>query len=99
MCQFVKENVGRLPSGYGFPKAAQAIRTAWVQDDREGATRAVPDALVAAVGVAGTPEACRERVEAYRRLGIALPIINPMTLIAGRDGKQDVRDAIRACAL
>jgi hypothetical protein len=62
------------------------------------AARAVFDALVAAVGVAGTPEACRERVEAYRRSGIALPIIDPMILGAGRDGKQDVLDTIRACA-
>jgi alkanesulfonate monooxygenase SsuD/methylene tetrahydromethanopterin reductase-like flavin-dependent oxidoreductase (luciferase family) len=58
----------------------------------------VPDALVAAVGLAGTPETCRERVEAYRRSGTTLPVINPMTLSAGRDGKQDVMDAIRACA-
>ena len=38
------------------------------------------------------------RVEAYRHSGIALPIINPVTLSAGRDGKQDVMDAMRACA-
>jgi alkanesulfonate monooxygenase SsuD/methylene tetrahydromethanopterin reductase-like flavin-dependent oxidoreductase (luciferase family) len=88
----------RLLAAHGFPEAAQAIRAAWVQGDRESAARAVPDALIAAVGVAGTPEACRERVEAYRHSGIALPIINPMTLSARRDAKQDVIDAIRACA-
>jgi alkanesulfonate monooxygenase SsuD/methylene tetrahydromethanopterin reductase-like flavin-dependent oxidoreductase (luciferase family) len=88
----------RLLAAYGFPEAARAIRAAWVQGDREGATRAVPDALIAAVGVAGTPEECRERVEAYRHSGIALPIINPMTLSAGRDAKQDVMDAMRAYA-
>jgi alkanesulfonate monooxygenase SsuD/methylene tetrahydromethanopterin reductase-like flavin-dependent oxidoreductase (luciferase family) len=82
----------------GFPEAAQAVRAAWVQGDREGAARAVPDALIAAVGVAGTPEVCRERIDAYRRAGIALPIINPMILSPGREGKQDVLDAIRACA-
>ena len=88
----------RLLAEHGFPEAARAIRAAWVQGDRESATRAVPDALIAAVGVAGTPEVCRERVEAYRHSGIALPIINPVTLSAGRDSKQDVMDAIRACA-
>jgi alkanesulfonate monooxygenase SsuD/methylene tetrahydromethanopterin reductase-like flavin-dependent oxidoreductase (luciferase family) len=88
----------RLLAVHGFPEAARAIRAAWVQGDRESAARAVPDALIAAVGVAGTPAACRERVEAYRHSGIALPIINPMTLSAGRDAKQDMMDAIRACA-
>ncbi|MCI0547178.1 MAG: LLM class flavin-dependent oxidoreductase [Candidatus Rokubacteria bacterium] len=85
----------RLLAESGFPEAARAIKTAWDAGDREGAARAVPDALVEAVGVAGTPTECRERVEAYRRAGLALPIVSPRV---GTAGKQAALDALRACA-
>lgn len=86
----------RLMAESGFPEAAQAIRVAWVKGDRESAARVVPDELSEAMGVAGTPAECRERVEAYRRSGIALPIIFPLS--GGPEGKQGVMEAIRACA-
>jgi probable F420-dependent oxidoreductase len=88
----------RLLVAQGFPEAAQAIRTAWNQGDQAGAARAVPDALIAAVAVAGTPTECRERIEAYRRAGITLPIILPVVRGAGPAGKQDVLDALQAGA-
>ena len=74
----------------------QAIRTAWQKGDREGAAKLVPDELIQALGIAGTPTECRKRIEAYRRAGIALPIIFPLG--GGPDGKQRVMDALRACA-
>ena len=88
----------RLIAAQGFPEAAQAIRAAWGKGDQAGAARAVPDALIAAVAVAGTPAECRERIEAYRSSGIALPIIFPVLRSAGPAGKQDMIDALRACA-
>ena len=86
----------RLIAESGFPDAALAIREAWDRGDREGAARRVPDALVGAVSVAGTPAECRERVEQYRRAGLPLPIISPR--VSGPDGKRAALDAIRACA-
>jgi probable F420-dependent oxidoreductase len=86
----------RLMAESGFAEAAQAIRTAWERGDQAGATRAVPDALIAATGVVGTPAECRERLEAYRHAGLALPIISPFS--RGPDGKQRAINAIRACA-
>jgi probable F420-dependent oxidoreductase len=86
----------RLMAESGFPEAAQAIKTAWDRGDQEAVMRAVPDALIAATGVVGTPEECRDRLEAYRNSGIALPIISPFS--RGPDGKQRVMQAIRACA-
>jgi len=86
----------RLMAESGFPEAAQAIRAAWVRGDHEAATRAVPDALLDATSVVGTPEECRARLEAYRRSGIALPIISPFTRMP--NGKQRALEAIRACA-
>jgi probable F420-dependent oxidoreductase len=86
----------RLIAESGFAEAARAIRTAWQQGDQAGATRAVPDALIAATGVVGTPAECRERLAAYRHAGLALPIISPFS--RGPQGKQHVIDAIKVCA-
>lgn len=86
----------RLMAESGFPEAAQAIRTAWQAGKREEAAKLVPDALLQALGVAGTPRECRERIEAYRQAGIALPIIFPVG--GGPDGKQRAMETIRTCA-
>jgi alkanesulfonate monooxygenase SsuD/methylene tetrahydromethanopterin reductase-like flavin-dependent oxidoreductase (luciferase family) len=80
----------------GDREAHREARVVGILGDRDGAARAVPDALVAAVGVAGTPDECRERVEAYRRAGLALPIISPR--VSGPGGKHAALAAIRACA-
>jgi len=85
----------RLMAESGFPDAAQAIRAAWQKGDREGAAKLVPDELIQALGVAGTPAQCRERIEAYRQSGIALPIIFPIG--SGANVKQQVMDTLRAC--
>ena len=88
----------RLIAESGFPEAAQAIRAAWLRGDQAGAAHAVPDALLTAVGVVGTPAECRERIDAYRRSGIALPIILPLLRSGGPNPKQEVMDTLRACA-
>lgn len=83
----------RLMAESGFAEAAQAVREAWDRGDREAATRAVPDALIASTSAVGSPAECRERIEAYRASGIDLPIISPRS-----GGKAGAMAAIRACA-
>jgi len=87
----------RLIAESGFPEAAAAIKQNRLgAGGREAAARVVPDTLLEAIAVTGTPEECRERIEAYRRSGITLPIISPRP---GRpDAKQSVMEALRACA-
>jgi 5,10-methylenetetrahydromethanopterin reductase len=85
----------RLMAESGFPDAAQAIRAAWQKGDRESAAKLVPDELIEALGVAGTPTQCRERIEVYRQSGIALPIIFPIG--SGANAKQEVMNTIAAC--
>jgi alkanesulfonate monooxygenase SsuD/methylene tetrahydromethanopterin reductase-like flavin-dependent oxidoreductase (luciferase family) len=80
----------------GFPEAAQAIKATWEEDGHEAATMMVPDTLTEAISVTGTPAECRERVEAYRRAGITLPVISPRP--GGPHPKQMVIEALRACA-
>jgi len=86
----------RLMAESGFPEAAQAIKTAWDQGGHEAAAKVVPDELIDAIAVAGMPAECRERIEAYRRSGISLPIISPRP--TGTDPKQAAIDALKACA-
>jgi probable F420-dependent oxidoreductase len=86
----------RLLAESGFPDAARAIKAAWDREGRAAAAALVPDALVEAVGVVGTPAECRARIEEYRRAGIALPIVSPRA--GGPDPKARVMAAIRACA-
>lgn len=86
----------RLMAESGFAEAAAIIKRVWDSGDRAAAVRAVPDALVDAISVAGTPADVRARVEAYRAAGLALPIISPR--VGGPDAKVQAMEAIRACA-
>ena len=75
----------------GFAEAAAAIRQTWLEGDREGATRLVPDDMVQALSLAGTAADSRGRLEAYRPFGCR----SFSRSAAGRKGKGH---AIRACA-
>ena len=86
----------RMMAEHGFPDEAAAIAAAWSRGDRAAAERAVSDALIDATSVAGTPEQCRERVAAYRRSGIDLPILSPFA--RGPGAKAAFAAVIRACA-
>ncbi|MEV4346106.1 LLM class F420-dependent oxidoreductase [Actinoplanes sp. NPDC049596] len=48
---------------------------AWSSGDRKGALAAIPDQVVDDLIVHGTPEQCRERVEAYAAAGITVPVM------------------------
>lgn len=49
--------------------------TAWAAGDRKGATAAIPDELVDALILNGTPESCREQVQEYVRGGVRTPVL------------------------
>jgi len=86
----------RLLAESGFAEAVARIKEAFDSGDRAEAARRVPDGLLAAITAAGTPEQCREKVETYRKSGIALPIISPRA--SGPGGTHMAVDALRACA-
>ena len=62
---------------HGFGPHAAEIRQAWERRDRDGMIAAVPDEMVAAVAIAGTPDEVREqirgRVGAYDRVLLYAP--------------------------
>jgi probable F420-dependent oxidoreductase len=86
----------RLMAEHGFAEEAAAISVAWKAGDREAAERAVSDAMIDASSIAGTPEQCRERIEAYRQSGIDLPILSPFA--RGPGSKARFEAVFRACA-
>ncbi len=86
----------RLMAEHGFPEEAAAIAAAWARGDQDGAERAVSDALIDATSIAGTPQQCRERIEAYRQSGIDVPILSPFA--RGLGAKARFEAVIRACA-
>jgi probable F420-dependent oxidoreductase len=86
----------RMMAEHGFVGEAAAIAEAWSRGDREATERAVSDALIDATSIAGTPEECRERLEAYRQSGIDLPILSPFA--RGPGAKARFEAVIRACA-
>jgi probable F420-dependent oxidoreductase len=86
----------RLLGEAGFAEAVAAVKAAWDRGDRDGAARLVPDGLIDAVALAGTPAECRDRIERYRASGIALPIVSPRG--GGPDAKARVVAALRGCA-
>jgi 5,10-methylenetetrahydromethanopterin reductase len=86
----------RLMAESGFSEEAAAVAEAWSRGDHDGAERAVSDALIDATSIAGTAGQCRERIEAYRRSGIDVPILSPFARGPGTKAKFET--VIRACA-
>jgi alkanesulfonate monooxygenase SsuD/methylene tetrahydromethanopterin reductase-like flavin-dependent oxidoreductase (luciferase family) len=86
----------RLLTEAGFGDAVRAIKEAFDRGGRDAAARCVPDDLIDAVALAGTPETCGERLAAYRQAGLALPIVSPRA--SGPEAARMAMAAIRACA-
>jgi probable F420-dependent oxidoreductase len=86
----------RLLAEAGFADAVRDIKAAFDRGGRDAAAAKVPDELIDAVALAGTPETCRERIEVYRRAGLALPIVSPR--VSGLDALATATATIRACA-
>jgi probable F420-dependent oxidoreductase len=59
----------------GRGAALAPMQAAWTAGDRKGAAAAVPDDVVDALVVHGTPEACRAHVRAYADAGVRTPVI------------------------
>ncbi len=86
----------RLLAEAGFGDSVRAIKDAFDRGGREAAAKVVPDELIDAVALAGTPQTCHDRLAALRRAGLALPIVSPRA--TGPDARAMAMAAIRACA-
>jgi alkanesulfonate monooxygenase SsuD/methylene tetrahydromethanopterin reductase-like flavin-dependent oxidoreductase (luciferase family) len=62
---------------------------AWESGDRKAALAAIPDSVVDELVVHGTPEECREKIEAYAANGVTTPI--PAILPVGVPASDAIR--------
>lgn len=84
--------VGLTRAGYG--DAVQAIRAAHRAGDRAGALAAVPDEMVDAIDVVGDETLVRDTISAYRRAGVDVPVVFPLTW--GAAGQDALESTLRA---
>jgi alkanesulfonate monooxygenase SsuD/methylene tetrahydromethanopterin reductase-like flavin-dependent oxidoreductase (luciferase family) len=66
MGDFYREQLIRL----GYEEAVSTIRKAWDEGGRAAGTAAVPDALVESLFLAGSVEACVDRLQAQAAAGV-----------------------------
>ena len=59
------------------------MHRAWAHGDRKGAAAAVPDDVVDALVVHGSPTSCREQVQAYADAGVDTPVLALLPTPAG----------------
>jgi len=74
---FVHQSHTARDSGLDEP-TLKKIEDAWQTGGQEAAARAVPDSIVQAINVAGTPKECRVKLDEYRSAGVQVPIVFPL---------------------
>jgi alkanesulfonate monooxygenase SsuD/methylene tetrahydromethanopterin reductase-like flavin-dependent oxidoreductase (luciferase family) len=52
------------------------MKSAWDAGDRQAAVGLVPEKVVDDIFVFGSPDECKDKIEAYRDNGISTPVIN-----------------------
>ncbi|MGI8759933.1 MAG: LLM class flavin-dependent oxidoreductase, partial [Jatrophihabitantaceae bacterium] len=65
----------RFHDWLGRGEALRPMHEAWARGDRAGAAAAIPDEVVDALVLHGTPESCRAQVRDYAAAGVRTPVI------------------------
>ena len=86
----------RLMAEAGYAKELEDVRQAWQNGRTQEAMDLVPAGLIDQIGLVGSQEECQDKLQAYRRAGITLPIISPRP--SGTNSKESAIEIIRACA-
>jgi probable F420-dependent oxidoreductase len=95
----VVDAYARSFSQAGFGDAVAAIRAAHRAGDRAAALAAVPDQMIDAIDVVGNPALVSDTIATYRRAGVQVPVIFPLTWGAARNDESAAIDAtLRAAA-
>jgi alkanesulfonate monooxygenase SsuD/methylene tetrahydromethanopterin reductase-like flavin-dependent oxidoreductase (luciferase family) len=68
---------GNMLAKAGFASEVEAVRAAMKARDVAKAEREVSDAMADAVTLCGRPEACRERLAEYERVGATTAVVFP----------------------
>ena len=79
----------------GFAAEVDALQAAWKAGNRAGAVKHVSARWLDALGVIGPAEACRARMAEFRRAGLTMPVINPVSA-EGEDRRSSILRTVRA---
>lgn len=76
----------------GRGKALRPMQEAWHAGDRATATELVPDSVIEDLFVMGDRKACLDKIEAYVRNGVTIPVLNimPTALDPKELGKRNI---------
>jgi probable F420-dependent oxidoreductase len=67
----------------GRGEILEPMHDAWAAGDRKGAAAAIPDQVVDELVVHGSPQSCREQVQAYAEAGVHTPVLALLPTPAG----------------
>jgi alkanesulfonate monooxygenase SsuD/methylene tetrahydromethanopterin reductase-like flavin-dependent oxidoreductase (luciferase family) len=81
--------------GAGFAAEVDAVDTAWKAGDRAGAIAHISPRVLDGLGVVGNEAACQERLVAFERAGLTMPVVLPFTP-AGADPRSALLRTMRA---
>ncbi len=73
----------------GRSEQLEGLWSHWKSGDRKAALEAIPDEIVDALVIHGSPEECREHIERYRESGIDTPVL---AILHTDDLRASVRD-------
>lgn len=80
--------------GSGFADEIDAAQTAWKAGDRSGAVGKLSPRMLEALGVVGPEAYCRERIDAFARAGLTMPVVVPFA--PEGDRKASILRTVRA---
>lgn len=74
---FATSVYNRFVAWCGFDDEAREILAGWQAKDRGRVAAGVTDDMLDRIGILGSAEKCRERIEAFRAAGVTTPMISP----------------------
>jgi len=73
---FATSVYNRFVAWCGFDDEAREILAGWQAKDRGRVAAGVTDAMLDRIGILGSAEECRERIEAFRAAGVTTPMVS-----------------------
>jgi probable F420-dependent oxidoreductase len=74
---FATSVYNRFVAWCGFADEATEILAGWQAKDRGRVAAGVTDDMLDRIGILGSAEECRERIEAFRAAGVTTPMVSP----------------------
>lgn len=80
----------------GFTPEIDALQAAWKSGDRAGAVKHLSARVLDALGVVGTEDACRARMQDFAGSGLTMPVVVPFVPEGVADAKASIVRTMRA---